>query len=130
MTDNEIISTIRKGDREKPIIFLYREYPKIERLIVKSGCNKTIAREIFNDSLILLIEKIESPDFTLTSKLTTYLYGINRIMVKNALKKQNKTYELEWKDTLILSESDLGYDVEYEAKTLGDSLKHIKITNH
>lgn len=117
MTDLEIIESIRQGDRDKAIRFLYKEFPKIRQLILKSGCNDVVAREVFNDSLLLLIEKVQQPQFELTSKLTTYLYGINRFMVKNELRKQNKTgYELEWSDTLILSETDLGYDTEKEER--------------
>jgi RNA polymerase sigma factor (sigma-70 family) len=115
MTDQEIIQAIRQGKRDQALRFLYKEFPKIRQLILKSGCNEVVAREVFNDSLLLLIEKVQQPSFELTSKLTTYLYGINRFMVKNELRKQNKTaYELEWSDTLILSDADLGYDTEKE----------------
>lgn len=117
MTDQEIIRSIRQGNREKAICFLYNEYPKIRVLVLKSGCNEIVAKELFNDSLLLLIEKIQQPSFELTSKLTTYLYGINRFLVKNELRKQQRTgVELEWSDTLILSESDLGYDMEKEER--------------
>lgn len=117
MTDQEIILSIRRGEHEKALRFLYKEFPKIKQLILKSGCNEVVAQEVFNDSLLLLIEKIQQPAFELTSRLTTYLYGINRFMVKNELRKQNKTaHELEWSDTLILSESDLGYDNEEEER--------------
>lgn len=116
MTDQQIIQAIRNGDREKAIRFLYREFPKINALIAKSACNSVIASEIFNDSLIILIEKVQQPQFTLTSKLTTYLYGINRFLVINELRKQHKHYELEWSDTLIVSDSDLEYDYEKEEK--------------
>lgn len=117
MTDQEIILSIRKGHNEKPLQVLYKEYPKIRQLILKSGCNEVLAQEIFNDSLLLLIEKLRDPSFELTSKLTTYLYGINRFLVKNALRKQQKlAVELEWTDTLILSEADLGYQSEEEER--------------
>lgn len=117
MTDQEIIASIREGNREKALRFLYNEYPKIRALVLKSGCNEIVAKELFNDSLLLLIEKVQQPAFELTAKLTTYLYGINRFLVKNELRKQQRTgVELEWSDTLILSESDLGYDMEKEEK--------------
>ena len=116
MTDLEIINSIKKGNREKPLKFLYKEFAKIKVLILKSGGTNEIAQEIFNDSLILLIEKIEQPKFELTSKLTTYLYGINRFLWKNQLRKENKKQELEWSDTLILNEDDLGYDFDKEEK--------------
>jgi RNA polymerase sigma factor (sigma-70 family) len=117
MKDIGIIECIRKGENEKPVKQLYKEYPKVKALIVKSGGSKEIAREIFHDSLLLLIEKLRNPEFELSSKLSTYLYGINRFLMMNELRKQKK-YEnnLEWSDTLIISEQDLGYDFEKENK--------------
>ncbi|MCT4582273.1 MAG: sigma-70 family RNA polymerase sigma factor [Flavobacteriales bacterium] len=116
MTDQEIIRQIRKGNRNIPLKRLYKEFPKIKKLIISSGGNADIAQEIFNDSLIILLEKIDTEDFVLTSKLTTYLYGINRFLWKNELRKQNKKKELEWRDTLILNHEDLNYDEEKEEK--------------
>ncbi len=116
MTDQEIIHSIRKGKNEKPIRQLYKEFPKVKALILKEGGNADTAQEIFNDSLVILIEKVRKEDFQLTSKLTTYLYGINRFLLKNELRKQHKNVELEWRDTLILTDQDLGYDEEKEAK--------------
>lgn len=116
MTDIEIINSIQKGKREDVIRFLYKEYPKIKALILKSGCNAAVANEIFNDSLIIFIEKVENPKFELTSQLTTFLYGINRLLVKRAIRDKQKHQELEWSDTLIVSEEDLGYDFEKEQK--------------
>lgn len=116
MEDREIIQHIRQKDREKAIKELYKEFPKIKSNIQSSGGDATIAREIFHDSLILLIEKVSDPSFELSSKLSTYLYGINRFLWKNELRRRNKNHELEWKDTLIISQEDLGYDAEKEKK--------------
>lgn len=115
MSDKEIIKAIRKGYNEKPIKQLYLEYPKVKALILKSGGTALIAQEIFNDSLVLLIEKIQNPSFELTSKLTTYLYGVNRFLMKNELRKQQKhNHTLEWNDTLTLNQEELDYDFEKE----------------
>ncbi len=116
MKDHEIIHKIRLGKREKPIKQLYKEYPKVRAKILATGGTEEIAQEIFNDSLILLIEKVSDPQFQLTSKLTTYLYGINRFLWKNELRKQKRFVELEWSDTLIISDEDLGYQEEKEEK--------------
>ncbi len=116
MKDKELILAIKNGNREEAIKFLYLEYPKIHALILKAGCNKVIAKEIFNDSLLILIENVQKPSFHLSSALSTYLYGINRFLVKNELRKQNKFVELEWSDTLIVSEADLGFEIEKEER--------------
>jgi len=116
MKDDQIINLIKKGKTEKPIKFLYKEFPKIKTNIMLSGGNEEIARQIFHDSLILLIEKVEQKDFVLTSKLSTFLYGINRFLWKNELRKRQKNIELEWADTLIVSAEDINYEQEKELK--------------
>ncbi|MBN4072416.1 sigma-70 family RNA polymerase sigma factor [Crocinitomix catalasitica] len=116
MTDEEIIREIREGRREAAIKELYLEFPKIKANIQSSGGNEGTAREIFHDSLVLLIEKVSKPEFELTSKLSTYLYGVNRFLWKNELRKRNRNPELEWKDTLILSADDLDYSEEKEER--------------
>ena len=116
MNDQEIIESIRSGKTDEPIRYLYREFPKIKSLIATSGGSKGDAREIFHDSLILLIEKVSEPSFELTSKLTTYLYGINRLLWKNELRKKQLKQECEWKDTLILRNEELGINEEKEEK--------------
>jgi RNA polymerase sigma factor (sigma-70 family) len=114
MTDQEIIAAIRTGKRELALKEIYKEFPKVRANILSSGGDETIARQIFHDSLILLIEKVSNPDFELSSKLSTFLYGINRFLWKNELRKKQRSPELEWKDTLILTADDVGYNEEKE----------------
>jgi len=116
LTDLEIISAIRSGKRETALKELYKEYPKIRTNVLSSGGDEEIARHLFHDSLILLVEKVSDLDFELTAKLSTFLYGINRFLWKNELRKRNRNPELEWKDTLILTADEIGYDEEKEQK--------------
>ena len=63
MTDKEIISALRSGQRDAALKELYKEFPKIKVNILSSGGDEEIARHLFHDSLILLIEKVNNPDF-------------------------------------------------------------------
>jgi RNA polymerase sigma factor (sigma-70 family) len=114
MTDLEIITSIRQGNREPAIVFLYKEYPKLKNWMLKSGANVNVVNEIFNDSLVIFCQKVVKPDFELNSSAKTFLYGINRFLLKNELKKQNKFVELEWSHVTILSENDIDFDHEKE----------------
>ena len=116
MKDQEIIQLIREGKREKPIRFLYQEFPKIKQLVLKEGLTKEHAEEIFQNSLILFIEKVENPSFVLSSKATTYLYGLNRFLTKNEAKSNRKTVHVEWTEANDFDDSTLNYDFEKEAK--------------
>ena len=114
MKDLEIIENIRAGKREKALKFLYKEFPKVQANVCRSGGSKEEAEEIFSDALLLMIEKVSHPQFELSSKLTTYLYGIARFLWLNELKKSRRKHELEWSETLILTAEDLDYDSDEE----------------
>lgn len=116
MEDQEIIRLIREGKREKPIRFLYQEFPKIKQLVLKEGLTNEHAEEIFQNSLILFIEKIENPAFVLSSKATTYLYGLNRFLTKNETRNNRKTVHVEWTEATNFDDSELNYDYEQEAR--------------
>ena len=118
MKDETLIKEIQEGRRNKPLEHLYKELPRIQSSIIGSGGSKEIAQEIFNDSLLILIEKIESPNFQLTSKLNTYLFGIARLLWMNELRRQKKLKELEWSNAIILTNEDIAYDYEKESKLL------------
>lgn len=116
MTDQEMILAIKNGKRDLALKELYKEFPKIKANILSSGGDEMIARQLFHDSLILLVEKVCKADFELTSKLSTFLYGISHFLWKNEMRKRHKNPELEWKDTLILSADEVGYNEEKEQK--------------
>ncbi|PHR27057.1 MAG: hypothetical protein COA38_13790 [Fluviicola sp.] len=123
MENTQIIELIREGQREKPIRFLYKEFPKIKQLVLKEGLTKELAEEIFQNSLIIFIEKVENPSFVLSAKATTYLYGINRFLTKNEVKNQKKSIQEEWTDATGFDDSELCYDFEKEEKL--NRLEHI-----
>ena len=112
MTDKKIIELIRDGRRNKAIKELYALYPKVKKGVLTHGGNEDDAQEIFLDSLVLLIEKIEKPDFKLTSKLGTFLYGINHFKWMNEMRKQQKSPETRWNDALQITAEDIDYDEE------------------
>lgn len=116
MKDQEIIQLIREGKREKPIRFLYQEFPKIKQLVLKEGLTNEHAEEIFQNSLLLFIEKVENPSFVLSSKATTYLYGLNRFLTKNVAKSNRKTIHVEWSEVKDFDDSSLKYDFDKEEK--------------
>lgn len=116
MKDTEIISSFQNGKREKGLKILYKEFPKVKANIIASGGTAELAQEIFNDSLLLLIEKVEKPDFRLTSSLSTFLFGIARFLWMNELKKKNRSVEVEWSGATIVTAEDVGYDDETEQK--------------
>jgi RNA polymerase sigma factor (sigma-70 family) len=76
MNDFEIVELIKKGD-EQALEHLYRKhYRMMARLITRNRGSEDDAKDVFQDALIILWEKVRLGKFELSSKLSTYLYSV------------------------------------------------------
>jgi RNA polymerase sigma factor (sigma-70 family) len=86
--DNDIVSGIFQG-RTDALEKLYKDhFPMITRLILNNGGDIDDAKDIFQEAVIILYDKISSGQFVLNSKLKTYIYSVSRnIWLKKLTKK-------------------------------------------
>lgn len=109
-----MVRKIRSGDHRTVLILLYKEFPSFKKRLLKDGASKEQAQEIFQDALLLVVEKVHAPNFNLQSKLTTYLQGIGWLLWKNCKKvayrneKKHLEFESNWKS------NDFEFDAERE----------------
>lgn len=80
MDEQSIIQMIRTGKNDLALNALYRNFPMIRRLIRSRGGSTKDAEDIFQESLIILLNKARNPQFQLTAKLSTYLYTVSRYL--------------------------------------------------
>ncbi|MBN1950254.1 MAG: sigma-70 family RNA polymerase sigma factor [Bacteroidales bacterium] len=78
MSDDQMIDRIRKGDQDQALDALYKNYPAFLNSFVKSGGKRNDAEDIFQDALLIFIEKILNRNFTLTCSINSYLFSICR----------------------------------------------------
>jgi len=90
MSDQKILEFFKNGQREKAFRYLYRLYPKIERLILSKGGQKQDAQDVFQESLIILNRNLEKTGFNLSSSFYTYLYAVSRFIWKDQQKSNQK----------------------------------------
>ncbi len=75
----------------KGITSIYDTYlPKIEAIIGNMGGSKDEAWEVFQESLIVIMNKAQSPDFQLNSSFYTFLVSICKFKWFNESKKKYK----------------------------------------
>ncbi len=85
-----IIDLIRK---KEPQVYKYLyeyELPKIVRLVVNNSGNVESGEDIFQDSIILVAEKIYNNMLKLECTFSTYLYSVARYHWNNQLRKKNR----------------------------------------
>jgi len=90
MPDQQILDLIRNGNSDKALATLYHHYPMIRKMIRTHGGSSADAEDIFQEALILLVRNVRQPIFTLTSKLSTYLYGIARYLWQDELRRRHR----------------------------------------
>jgi len=70
---------------------IYREnYNVIQAFILKNNGYPDDARDIFQEAMIVLFEKVKSDTFVLTCQIKTYLYSVCRRLWLKKLQKENK----------------------------------------
>lgn len=77
---------------EKAFSKLYHYYYGfVENYVCKNKGTKEDAQDIFQETLIVFLEKLKQDDFYLTASLKTYIIAISKNMWLNSLRKNKKT---------------------------------------
>lgn len=77
-TDNEIVLGII-NDTDAVLEVLYKAYfPMVLQLIINNNGNEDDAKDIYQETIIVLYNRIKGGGFKLTSKLKTFIYSIAR----------------------------------------------------
>ncbi|RKD14341.1 RNA polymerase subunit sigma-70 [Pelobium manganitolerans] len=107
-TDSEIILGILNNS-SSTLQYLYKAYyPMILQLIINNNGSEHDAKDIYQESIIILHDKIKSGDFELTSKLKTFLYSVcRRLWLKKLSHKSRFNADINDYEDHFEVESDL-----------------------
>lgn len=76
MKDDEILKRIRLGD-EKVLDYLYQKYYRMmTKIVLSNNGTEDEAKDVYQEALLSFWKKAMTPDFKLTSKISTYLYSV------------------------------------------------------
>lgn len=88
--DNEIILGIL-NDSKASLNQLYKShFPMALQLVLRNNGNEDDAKDVFQESVIVLYNKVKSGNFELNSKLNTFLYSVCRRLWLKRLKQQSR----------------------------------------
>jgi len=89
-TDNEVVFGIL-NDSENILKRVYVAYfPMVLQLIVNNNGTADDAKDVYQEAIIVLYNKVKTGDFELSSKLKTYIYSICRRLWLKRLKQMNR----------------------------------------
>ncbi len=103
-----LLDGLGRNDR-KSIEMLYEaNYPAIQSFILNNNGTADDARDIFQESIVVLYEKVSEGNFELQCKIKTYLYSVSRrLWLKKLQQMQRFGNVLEDAEEVISVEEDL-----------------------
>ena len=128
--DLDILKGIANRDNEV-IHQLYKlHYPYIERMVISNSGSKDQAKDIFQETVMVLYDKVTQQGFVLESKLKTFLYAVGRrLWLKQLSKKESNHFSIEQDgyDTASDYEEDIQSSLEQEKQftKMEEALQHL-----
>lgn len=125
--ENHFLHELRTGTSSAYELLYTAYFPVIAHLVKQNKGNDRDAEDLFQETVIVLLEKIRQPDFELTASLKTYLYAIarnnwlKRLRDEKLVTTDNETYlaALQQESTLPVMESSDDNQAEQVHQWLG-----------
>lgn len=89
-TDSEIIECLRNRDSYVVGYLSDRYLPMVRIMVMNLGGTPEDARDIFQEGLMILLERIDDRNFTLTCKFRTLLYCISENLWKSVIRQRHR----------------------------------------
>jgi len=130
MSDQEIIGHLQQNKYHTALNGLYYLLPAVKKHIKANNGSAEDAVDIFQDALVILYNKVQTDNFTLTAPLNQYLLAIIKNCWLQELRRRKKLPIGEIKDEIIQEEiiSDQDYHLSESAfQLLGEKCKQLLI---
>ncbi|MEA3443548.1 MAG: sigma-70 family RNA polymerase sigma factor [Bacteroidota bacterium] len=107
-TEEEVLAGVL-GNSSKILQYVYKEaFPGVRRYILNNSGNDEDAKDIFQESIIIIYKKLKSKNLVLTCSLKVYLYSVCRLLwLKQLEKKRRNVEEVKVGEYLVDIEEDI-----------------------
>jgi RNA polymerase sigma factor (sigma-70 family) len=90
VVEEEHITLLRRKD-EQALKAVYRQYyPAITNMVVNNGGSLAEAKDVYQEAVIILYEKLQDENFELNCRIKTFLYSVSRNIWLKELKTRNR----------------------------------------
>jgi RNA polymerase sigma factor (sigma-70 family) len=115
-TDREVVLGILNNSEEALNKLYIGYYPMVLQFILNNNGDEEDAKDVYQEAIIVLYNKIKTGSFELSSKLKTYLYSVSRrIWLKKLAQQRKKTNNIADFEDVLAVDDDLE---QHEAKDL------------
>ena len=94
--DHDTLAGLRRHDNAAYAVLYTFYYPAVERFVVRNNGTPAEAQDIFQETVLVLLSKLPTQDFTLTSSLKTYLLAISSNLWLKRLRQAGRVVRADW----------------------------------
>jgi RNA polymerase sigma factor (sigma-70 family) len=91
ITDEAFISGLRTGDNLVLKALYKKYYTLVLKLVVNNSGTQEAAEDVYQETIIVLYETVQKPEFTLNCQLQTFIYSIAKRLWLKQLRKYGQT---------------------------------------
>ena len=103
-SDRQLLDGVTHGNPQI-LRYIYTEvYPGIRHYVLLNSGNEADAKDIFQETMVVLYRKIKEPEFQLSSSLSTFLYGIGKYIWLKEISNRKKHNIIEDESETLFSE--------------------------
>lgn len=116
-SDREIVLGIL-NDSEEALNRLYKSYfPMVLQFILNNNGSADDAKDVYQEAIIVLYNKVKQGNFELSAKLKTFIYSVcRRIWLKKLNHQSNKTQNINDYEDVFAVEDDIEHHEEKDAQ--------------
>ena len=106
--EKALLKGLARNDRAATTTLYRDHYGMIQTLVLNNNGTVDDARDVFQEAMVVLYEKVKAGGFELSCQLKTYIYSIcRRLWLKRLSQKQRFLPELKVTDSWISVEEDI-----------------------
>ena len=114
LADKDLLEGLATGNRKTIELIYKHHFNMIQSLVINNSGSTDDARDIFQEALIVLYEKVRTGSFELNCQLKTYLFSVCKRMWLKKLQQSNRLISTEIElEPLLSVEEDM---VEHEKR--------------
>jgi len=76
MNENQVVNGLKKRNNAAYHLLYTFYYPAIESFTKRNNGTSSDAEDIFQETIIVLLDKVPRKDFILTSSIKTYIFAV------------------------------------------------------
>jgi RNA polymerase sigma factor (sigma-70 family) len=118
-SDAELLNGLVTRDEKVLRDYYVLYYQSVRRFVLANNGNEEDARDLFQDTLVVLYQKVRREQFKLTCSLGTYLFSVSRYLWLKELGRKKRvvpdSVELE---EFIDVDSDIGHISDYNERLI------------